>query len=98
MMKENLDIFFSDFAQNVVFETKSGLREVRAIFDNAFYDASIGETVLDTTQPFLTCKLEDVGQDIIERETSVKIEGKRFSVLQIQSDGTGMATVFLAHE
>jgi hypothetical protein len=96
-MNEKLDIYLSDFGQTVVFDTTSGPREVRAIFDNAFYDASINETVLDTTQPFLTCKFKDVEHDI-ERGTPVNIEAKRFSVLQIQPDGTGMATVFLAHE
>ncbi len=95
-MKENLDIFISHFGQDVVFENGGTLHEIRAIFDNAFYDASIGEIVLDTTQPRLTCKLEDIRG--IKRGDYVNIEEKKFSVLQIQPDGTGMATALLAHE
>lgn len=94
----DLDIFFSGLDERIVtFEMQEGGRcEIVAYFDNAFYDSSIGETVLDTTRPRLTCKYTDVHN--ILRETIVNINDKKFSVTQIQPDGNGLATVFLAHE
>lgn len=96
-MSENLDIFFSGLdAQEIVFHLEGGDRYVRGFFDNAFLDVNIGETALDTTQPRFTCKLSDVRD--IPRETPVTIGTDSFSVLQIQPEGTGTATVTLAHE
>jgi hypothetical protein len=97
MLRENLSIFIRRFGQEVTFEFEGGTeRTVQAIFDNAFFDTSVGETVLDTTQPRLTCRTEDI--EGIPRETHVVVNGQRYSVIQFQPDGTGISTVALAHE
>jgi hypothetical protein len=96
-MTENLDVFFYGLdTGEAVFELASGPRSVRCYFDNSFFDASVGETVLDTTQPRITAKLADVRD--IPRETICTVAASRFSVIQIQPEGTGLATVILAHE
>lgn len=99
-MIENLDVFFVGLdAADMVFETDPP-RTVRAYFDNAFQDVNVGETILDTTIPRLTTKWSDV-QDI-PRETLVEVTSPfmsgTFSVTQIQAEGTGLATITLAHE
>lgn len=71
-------------------------RRVTGIFDNAFFDASVGEAEMDTTAPRFLARHAEVRD--IPRETLVRIGGVLYSVLQVQPDGTGMATVTLAHE
>jgi hypothetical protein len=71
-------------------------RRLRGIFDDSFVDATTGETVLDTTQPRVTCKESDTLG--IPREAMTTIRGKAYSVTRIQPDGTGFAIIQLAHE
>jgi hypothetical protein len=93
----NLDVFFSGLDNTeILFALPTGTRIVRGYFDNAFFDSSVGEVVLDSTQPRFQCKESDVAG--IPRETACKVEGKDFTVMEIQADGTGLATVTLAHE
>lgn len=102
MIRDPLSVFIRDFAEDeeIVFEFMSGDDEmtvtVRAIFDNSFVDANIGETVLDTTAPRLTCVASEVAS--VPREALCIVRGKTYSVTQIQPDGTGFAIVQLAHE
>ena len=103
MIDDPLDVFLEDFAEDdkLVFEWTNGngepcCAEVKAIYDNAFFDVNIGETVLDTTQPRLTCKHSEAKD--IPREATVSIRSKSYSVTQVQPDGTGFATITLAYE
>jgi hypothetical protein len=95
---ENLDVFFSGLDKaTAVFDIADGeTREVTGYFDRAWYDAAVGETVLDTTQPRFTCKQSDLAG--ISREMAVTINGEAFSVVEIHPEGTGLATVLLAIE
>jgi len=96
-MAENLDIFFSGLdSLEVTFNLDGGPRVVRGYFDNAYFDSSVGELILDTTQPRFTCKLADANG--IPRETTVQIGSVIYSVLTVQPEGTGLATIHLAHE
>lgn len=102
MIRDPLSVFTKDFAEDgdVVFEwtDNSGPRSIacKGIFDNGFVDAQIGETALDTTIPRLTCIHSEVKD--VPREATVEVRGKLYSVVQVQPDGTGFATVQLAHE
>lgn len=103
MIRDPLHLFIKDFAEDdeLVFawETDDGAEEsitCRGIFDNSFVDSNIGETVLDTTAPRLTCVASDVAS--VPREAFVTVRGKTYSVTQIQPDGTGFSIVQLAHE
>lgn len=94
---ENLSVFFSGLdAQTATFIANGQPRLVQCFFDNAFFDRSVGETVLDTTQPRITCQMAALSG--VERESLVEVAGKTFSIIQIQPEGTGLATVTLAHE
>lgn len=102
MIRDPLSVFIKEFAEDeeVVFAFMTGDDEttvsVRAIFDNGFVDATLGETVLDTTAPRLTCIASEVAN--IPREATCTVRGKAYSVTQIQPDGTGFSIVHLAHE
>lgn len=102
MIRDPLAAFLADFAEDeaLVFEweTETGecSKTCKGIFDNSFVDAATGETVLDTTAPRLTCLHSDVRG--VPREALVTVRGVAYSVVQIQPDGTGFATVQLAHE
>jgi hypothetical protein len=98
MINDPLDVFIKDFSENdeVVFEWDGGMKKCLGIFDNSFIDAQLGETIMDTTIPRLTCKHEDVRS--VPREAVVVIRGKTYSVVQVQPDGTGFAMVHLAYE
>lgn len=95
-MTENLSVFFTGLdAVQVTFDT-SPARVVTGYFDNAFVDANLGETIMDTTQPRIACRAVDVAG--IPRGTMATIGDQSFSVVQIQPEGTGLATVTFAHE
>jgi hypothetical protein len=96
-MPENLAAFFTGLdAQTATFTVGGQPRLVQCFFDNAFFDRSVGETVLDTTQPRITCQMAALAG--VARESLVEVAGQTFSIIQIQPEGTGLATVTLAHE
>ncbi len=99
---EDLSPFFAGLdAQRVVFLTPKGRVEVLGYFDNAFVNADIGEVVLDTTQPRFMCKASDLrflGKPSEFRGMEVRIGETKYSLVQVQPEGTGLATVVLAHE
>ena len=95
-MIENLDIFFHGLdAKQILFTLSGGTQTVTGYFDNAFFDATIGETVLDTTAPRFTCKMSDV--EGIPIESPCVLDGVAYTVMQIQPEGTGLAVVKLSH-
>jgi len=93
MIHDPQDIFTADFGKPVVLHTDAGDVETLGIYDDAFFDSSIGEIVMDTTQKRLVCKMCDLGS--LKREDEITAECQRFEVLQIQPDGTGFATILL---
>jgi hypothetical protein len=102
MIRDPLSVFMRDFSEDeeivFVWHGDNGREEVvcKGIFDNSFTDTNIGETILDTTAPRLTCLASDVVN--VPREAMVDVRGKAYSVTQIQPDGTGFSIVQLAHE
>lgn len=95
-MEENLDVFFSGLDRvTAVFNTSKGQKNVIGYFDNAFFDTAVGEVVLDTTQPRLTCKASDIVG--VARGDTVKIKGVVFSVVKTEPDDSGTTSVCLAH-
>lgn len=86
-------IFVQDFGERAVLHTDSGDVEVLGIYDAAFFDSSIGETVLDTTQKRLLVRDCDLGS--LKREDSITLKCGTFEVLRLEPDGTGMTTVLL---
>ncbi len=93
MIHDPQDVFLADFSKPVILHTSAGDIETNGIYDDAFFDSSVGEIVLDTTQKRLLCKDCDLGT--LKREDNVTIECQRFEVLQIQPDGTGFSTILL---
>lgn len=93
MIHDPQDIFIADFGQKVVLHTDAGDREITGIYDAAFFDSAIGETVLDTTQKRFTCKASDVTD--LKREDKVTLGCGTFEVLRVEPDGTGFVTVLL---
>ena len=98
MIRDPLALFIRDFAEDeeIVFEWEGGAKTLKGIFDDSFTDANTGETILDTTQPRLTCLWADA--EVVPREAMATIKGRAYSVTQVQPDGTGMAIIQLAHE
>ena len=101
-MAEDLSPFFAGLdAQRVTFKATGGDRLVQGYFDNAFINADIGEAVLDTTAPRFTCRASEVAflkVPSVYRGMEVWISGVKYSLIQVQPEGTGLATVTLAHE
>ena len=65
---------------------------MRAIFDEPYLNAELGEYELDTNQPRLTCKWKNV-QDVARGD----VGGRPYDVVtNAQPDGTGMALLALA--
>lgn len=93
MIHDPQDIFIADFGRPVILHTDAGDIETTGIYDDAFFDSSVGEIVLDTTQKRLVCKDCDIGT--LKREDQVTMDCGTFEVLQIQPDGTGFSTILL---
>lgn len=93
-MSENLSVFFGGLdSQSAVFTTTLGSKTVKGFFDNAYFDTSVGDTVLDTTQPRFTCINADLtGVALHDR---VLIAGKTWKVDRIEPEGTGLCTIIL---
>ena len=95
---ESLDTFLDtdDFAIQATLRLQSGqTRQVRAIFDEPYLNAELGEYELDTNQPRLTCKCKDA-QDVARGDV-VEVGGRPYEVVtNAQPDGTGMALLALA--
>lgn len=95
-MQEDLDVFFSGLdATEAVFTVGGEKRKVRGYFDDGFFDANVGQVVLNTTQPRFTCKASLVEK--VERASVVTVLGKSYTVLEVQPEGTGTSTVILTH-
>jgi hypothetical protein len=101
-MPEDLSPFFAGLdAQRVTFKAPGGDRLVLGYFDNAFINADLGEAVLDTTAPRFTCRASELAflkTPSQFRGMEVLISGVKYSLIQVQPEGTGTATVTLAHE
>lgn len=93
MIRDPQHIFVADFGETAVLHTDAGDCEVKGIYDAAFFDASMGETVLDTTQKRLLVRDSDLGT--LKREDRVTVKCGTFEVLRIEPDGTGFSTVML---
>ncbi|WP_411956888.1 head-tail joining protein [Paracoccus homiensis] len=92
---ENLDAFLGlhDFGvqARLLFAT-GATRTVAVIFDEAFFDTTIGEYALEATQPRALGKEVDLAD--LRRGDRVAIGGITYDVTAgPQEDGTGMATV-----
>lgn len=99
MIEDPLAVFLDDFSEDdeIVFEWDGGgMQTLKGIFDDAFTDAATGETILDTTRPRITTT--EANAIIIPREAVTTIRGKVYSVVQVQPDGTGFATIELTQE
>ena len=101
-MEEDFSPFFAGLdVQKIIFVTPKGNREVTGYFDNTYVDSRLGETVLDTTAPRVTCILSDLaflGEPSVFRGMPVIIKGRKYSAIKIDEEGTGLAIVALAHE
>lgn len=94
MIHDPKHIFLADFSLPVILHTAQGDREIKAIYDDAFFDASVGETVLDTTQKRLTAKDDDLCG--FSREDTLTFGERVFRVIKIEPDGTGFSTILLS--
>lgn len=95
---ENLDVFLDtdDFAVPVTLRLQAGeTRQFRAIFDEPYLNAELGEYELDTVQPRLTCRWRDVA-DVTRGDVVVVGEREYDVITNAQADGTGMALLALA--
>lgn len=100
---ENLDDFLQTdddggFANTAVIHFQTGgSRTVKAIFDDPYLDADIGEYVADTSQPRLNGKEVDFAG--VTRGDTVTVTGETFDILTSpQADGTGWAIITMARQ
>jgi len=85
-----------DFATEIAITMVGfGTRYVRGIFDDPFFDAQLGEYVLETSRPRVTCETPHL--EGVRRGDTVTIDGKNYDVMTgPQPDGTGMSVLELA--
>jgi len=96
-MNQDLSVFF-DGLDSVTAEFIIGSTSyyVEGYFDNGFFDTSVGEVVLDTTQPRFTCQSYRISK--VQRNGTVIINETEYKIIQIQPDGTGTSVVILSNE
>ena len=90
-MVEDFTAFFqtSEFAVNA---TLAGL-PVRAIFDAAYQLAEVSEIGMATTAPVLTLPTASVPANVVG--LAVVVNGKSFTVVAHEPDGTGISLLML---
>ncbi len=95
---ENLDLFLNtdDFGITVTINHKAGgSSTLRAIFDDPYINAQLGEYQPDITDPRLTVKQLDAIN--VKKHDYCTINDKTYDVLTApQPDGSGMAIIRLA--
>lgn len=95
---DDINEFFSgdDFAINVVVDPDGTPTLIQALFDNDYLAQDTGYGAdLATRQPRLTVKTVDA-DSFIAQSTILKIGGIRYTVDNIESDGTGISEVPLS--
>lgn len=93
MFEEDLDLFFEDFAQDVVFTLPDGARTVKAIFNTPEQSVAIYDVTIEVGKPYLTMKTSDtVG---IRKQMPVTVGAQSFKVAKVTHDGTGTTAVYL---
>ena len=90
-MKEELDLFFEDFAETVVV-LEDG-REFLAIFDSPAVDTRLGDYQVEAHYLKLTCLTAEV--ESLEKGEQVGVRGVTFEVLSNRPDGRGISTIGL---
>lgn len=97
MLLDDLDAFFvlGEFAIEVaIFPGKTTLPVlIKAIFDNEYYRVDDPTASYSATQPKLTVKTIDIQG--LNQEDFVLVEGLKYTVQDIQPDGTGISVVIL---
>jgi hypothetical protein len=95
---ENLDQFLNprDFGQVVTINLANGsIRQVNAIFDDPYFDDTLGEYNLDISAPRILAKMTDLAG--VNRGDSVTVAGVQYDVLApAMGDGIGMGTLKMA--
>lgn len=101
MLGDDLTPFFNtgEFAKVATFTFRGPpitTRPVKGVFDNGYFDREAGQTVIDSTQPQFMCPTAETAG--IVRGMIVAIDGKTYSVVTVEPDGTGVSTIRLHHE
>ncbi|RKR02596.1 hypothetical protein C7446_2314 [Kushneria sinocarnis] len=95
---EDLDVFLDEdeFACRVFVQRADGVElSLSGLFEDAYYDAQLGEYAMDSIRPRVWCQRVDVPG--VQRGDTCRIEGTRYDILtEPQGDGTGMAMLELA--
>lgn len=96
--EEPADVFFSSLdVKSVIFHlSEGGDIPISAYFDNPFLDSNLGQTEMDTTGPYLTCKTSNLSR--VATDNTVTVNNVDYRVTKIQPDGTGVSRVYLVHE
>ena len=92
MFDENLDIFFTDFATEVLMP--DGSTVIKGIFEDPYTAAQLGSYRVVSVNPTLLCKWEDV--KTLRHNDTLTIEKEVYCVEgTAHHDGTGVARIIL---
>jgi hypothetical protein len=91
-LKEDLDVFFSDFAV----DAETGTGTIKVLFSKNYKAMSVHSNEVESYGPAATCKTSDV-QDAIAGDEIV-IEDTSYFVKEIQDEGHGMTKLFLSED
>ena len=95
-----LTSLLSDFGDTVTFSPGSTYPnrnddtvDIKAIFDNAFFEVIGEENPARSSQPSLVCKTSDVSG--AERNSMIERGTDRYKVVGVEPDGTGITLLLL---
>lgn len=103
MFNEDLKVFFEGLdAKDVIFtlkegtviETNSDGEPIKGLFDNSFMNPELGNTVVLSDEPILTCIYSDVAE--VTRGSSVVIDEKTYKVIENNPVESGLALMRLS--
>lgn len=98
--EDDLDIIFSDFAEDVVYAAQPKLPQdgatIRGIFDNRGQNVAIFDGQIEATGPQVTVKSSDVTG--IKHGDTMTIRSKTWYIRGIEDDGTGITVLNLSED
>ena len=94
--------FVQEFGEDAALYVGAESWDIKGIFDRDFVEVN----GVETTAPMLVCRLYDIYEPsavrdgfgrgpIADRATSLQVKQDGYNIVEVQEDGTGMATLIL---
>ncbi|MFA7658776.1 MAG: hypothetical protein WCY19_05025 [Candidatus Gastranaerophilaceae bacterium] len=101
MFQENLYVFVNDMGKDLEFTLSDGVilnkdingNQLKGIFDNSYVDRNLGNMIIPTESPMLTCVSADI--ITVKKNNAVLINSDNYNISNIRPPSDGMSILEL---